>query len=239
MFASATKPFGVFRMSKIEKIPQKQLTWKELLYWCFPRRELWYSDREVFFWRLANWPRMADQMWRLWVHFKAAKISGHRFLLGKLFLTHLHGRNGREQILGLASLREVTDVFVADIVDEMDEATDDASLKTYNYHGIGTGTTAADQTDTDLETELTTEYNPNSTRATGAQSQPSANIYQTLATNTLDSGTPAVTEQGVLTSATVGAGTLCDRHTFAAKNLDGTAGDGLQSTYQLTVTAGG
>lgn len=234
-----SRPFGVLRVSKVERPPQRSMTWKELLYWSFPRPELYYDDREVFFWRMRNWPQMAAQLWWLRRAIRASRKSGCILGYGKLFLTHWHGKTGFQQVLGLASLHAVTDVFVNDVVDEMDEATDDASLKLYNFHGIGTGVTGAAQTDTDIETELTTEYNPNSTRATGSQSQPSANIYQTVATNTLDSGTPAVTEQGVLTSATVGAGTLCDRHTFAAKNLDGTAGDGLQSTYQLTFTAGG
>jgi hypothetical protein len=239
MAFSTVRPFGVVRVSKTEKIPTKSLSFKELLYWTFPRMELYQQDREVFWWRMRNWPQMWLQIVQLTALRRTARWAGSQVVHGKLFLTHLHGKTGREQVLGLVSLKAVTDVFVNDVVDEMDEATDDASLKLYNYHGIGTGTTAADATDTDLETELTTEYNPNSTRATGAQTQPSANIYQTLATNTLDSGTPAVTEQGVLTSATVGSGTLCDRHTFAAKNLDGSAGDGLQSQYQMTVSSGG
>lgn len=113
-------------------------------------------------------------------------------------------------------------------------------IELMNFHGIGTGTTAAVIGDTDVETELTTEYNPNSTRDTGTQGEgSSANIYQTVGLNTLDSGTPAVTEHGVLSSATVGAGTLWDRHVFSAINLDGTAGDGLQSTYEATFSAGG
>ena len=237
MAGGTMAPSGILRLTKTVKLPEKPMTVREMLWWASPRPELYYDDREVFYWRLKNWPMFLNHLWRFAVMVRAAKLSGYPFMSGKLFLTHMRA-SGQEQCLGLVSLRAVTDVLVNDIVDEFDEATDDASLKTFNYHGIGTGTTGAVAGDTDLETELTTEYTGD-VRATGAQSQPSANIYQTLATNTLDSGTPNVTEHGVLTSATVGAGTLQDRHTFAAKNIDGGAGEGLQSTYQFTVTSGG
>jgi hypothetical protein len=59
----------------------------------------------------------------------------------------------------------------------------------------------------------------------------------TVGTNTLDSGTPALREHGVFSASS--AGTLWDRTLFASITLDGTAGDGLQSTYQLTCSAGG
>jgi hypothetical protein len=107
------------------------------------------------------------------------------------------------------------------------------------YHGLGTGTTAAATGDTGLQTELTTEYTGN-VRATGTLTEgASANIFRSVGTNTLDSGTPAVTEHGVLSQAATGGGTLLDRHVFSAINLDGAAGDGLQSTYDFTLSAGG
>jgi hypothetical protein len=235
MYAGQTAPSGALYVKKIERPPlYRKFTWKEVLYWSLPHSGL---DPEVLAWRKANMPRMLNQLWRFYTMVGAAKISGYPFIHAKLFLEHLKG-NGQSVVLGLASLRVVTTVGVNDIVDEFDEATDDASLKTFNFHGIGTGVTAEAVGDTALGTELTTEYNPDNTRATGTQSQPSANVYQTLATNTLDSGTPAVTEHGVLTQAATGGGTLLDRSVFSAKNLDGSAGDGLQSTYQLTISAG-
>lgn len=135
---------------------------------------------------------------------------------------------------GLVSYREVTDTGVAFIVDAFQNSVEVENMK---YHGLGTGTTAADQTDTALETELTTEYTGN-VRATGTTTEgASANIFRTVATNTLDSGTPAVTEHGVLSASS--SGVLLDRHTFSAINLNGSNGDGLQSSYDLTLTAGG
>lgn len=115
------------------------------------------------------------------------------------------------------------------------------------FHAIGTGTTAESATDTALVTELTTEYNPNSTRATGTTvAGVSGNnaTYQSVGTNTLDSGTPAVTEHMLETSATTAAETEgsnqgLDRSVFSAINLVGANGDGLQSTYTLTINSGG
>jgi hypothetical protein len=137
---------------------------------------------------------------------------------------------------GLVSARVVTTAGVGFIVDAFQNSTEIENMK---FHGIGTGTTAEAVGDTALVTELTTQYNPDNTRATGTTTEAAANIYQTVATNTLDSGTPAVTEHGVLSQAATGGGVLLDRSVFSAINLNGTNGDGLQSDYRLTLTAGG
>jgi hypothetical protein len=106
----------------------------------------------------------------------------------------------------------------------------------FKYHGYGTGTTAAAGGDTALQTELTTQYNPDNTRPTGSQSA-STNTYTTAATLTPDSGgTIAVTEHGVFSAAS--AGTLLDRNVFAAINLVAAVsnGDSLTTTYTLTIS---
>lgn len=134
---------------------------------------------------------------------------------------------------GVVSRKVVTDAGVALLVDAFDNTLANADCR---YHGLGTGTTAEAAGQTALVTELTTEYNPNSTRATGTFSQPSANISQSVATNTVDA-TAAVTEHGVFTQAATGGGTMLDRSVFSAVNL--ASGDSLQSTYSLTLTSGG
>ena len=58
--------------------------------------------------------------------------------------------------------------------------------------------------------------------------------FKTIATLTIDAGTPAVTEHGVFSAAS--AGVLLDRSKFAAINLS--ASDSIVSTYQFTLTAG-
>lgn len=140
---------------------------------------------------------------------------------------------GLVEYLGVASRKVITDAGVALIVDALDNTLADATIK---FHGIGTGTNAEAAADTALQTELTTEYNPNSTRATGTFSQPSANISRSVATNTVDA-TAGVTEHGVLSQAATGGGTLLDRSVFSVVNL--VSGDSLQSTYSVTFTSGG
>lgn len=134
---------------------------------------------------------------------------------------------------GIVSRRVVTTVGVGYIVDAFQNLVE---LENMKYHGLGTGGTAEASGDTALVTELTTEYTGN-VRATGTTTESSATVYQTVATNTLDSGTPAVTEHGVFSASS--AGVLLDRSLFSAINLVGANGDSLQSTYSLTCTAGG
>lgn len=134
--------------------------------------------------------------------------------------------------LGLAGTKVVTDVGVAYIVDAFQNSVEVENMK---FHGLGTGSTAENATDTALVTELTTEYTGN-VRATGTTTEgASANIYRTVATNTLD-GTPgaALREHGIFSASTVGV--LLDRTVYAAITL--VSGDGLASTYDLTLTAG-
>lgn len=165
-----------------------------------------------------------------------ARRLGMPTFMGALFAEVLTGRGDRID-LGLVSVRVVTTAGVGFIVDAFQNTVE---LETMKFHGIGTGTTAAAVGDTSLQTELSTQYNPDNTRATGTTAEgASANIYQTVATNTLDSGTVAITEHGILSQASTAGGVLLDRHVFSAINLDGTQGDGLQTTYELTVSAGG
>jgi hypothetical protein len=132
-------------------------------------------------------------------------------------------------------LRVITDAGVAAMADTF---TNTVEAEVFNFHGMGTGGTAEAASQTALVTELTTEYNPNSTRATGTQTSPS-NVYQTVGTNTIDSGTPAITEHGIFSQAATGGGTMLDRSLFSAINLVGANADGIQFTYQLTFTSGG
>lgn len=139
-----------------------------------------------------------------------------------------------EQFFGLASLRVVTTAGVNFIVDAFQNSVE---LEILKFHALGTGTTAEAIGDTALVTEWTSsEY---AARATGSLTEgASANIFRTVGTNTkLNSGTSAVTEHGIFSSATIGAGTLLDRSVFSAINLN--QNDAIQSTYDLTISAGG
>jgi hypothetical protein len=116
------------------------------------------------------------------------------------------------------------------LVDAFQNLTEPENLR---YHAIGTGTAAPAETDTALAAELTTQYNPDNTRATGSLTEGAAtNVFRTVGTNTVDAAV-AITEWGLMSQAAVPGGTLWSRVTFAAINL--ASGDSLQTTYDLTV----
>ena len=106
-------------------------------------------------------------------------------------------------------------------------------LEILKYHGLGTGTVDPAEGDTGCGTELTTQYNPDSTRATGSLTEgASTNIFRTVGTNAVDA-TVAVTEWCLMSQAATGGGTMWSRVEFAVINL--VSGDSLQTTYDLTV----
>lgn len=196
---------------------------RDLLRYGLPSED---AGQEANEWRLRN----ARNLWRGFRRVAAAKAFGIQAIQGTLFGTIIRA-SGEVVDLGLMSCRVVTNNGAALIVDNLDQT---GSLEP-KYHGLGTGNTSEAAGDSALVTELTTEYNPNSTRATGTFSQPSANISQSVGTNTVDASA-AVVEHGIFTQAATGGGTLLDRSVFSTVNL--ASGDSLQTTYQLTVTAG-
>lgn len=188
--------------------------------------------REVNRWRAANWPAIRRSAWRYQLAAKASAISGYPFLCGALSLKVLHA-SGEEVDYGLASLRVVTNAGVAFLVNAWQNIVEMESLK---FHGVGTGTNAEAAGDTALQTELTTQYNPDNTRATGSLGETAANVFQTVATNTFDASV-AATEHGLFSQAATGGGTLWDRTVYAVQNF--ASGEAQQATYSMTATAGG
>lgn len=135
---------------------------------------------------------------------------------------------------GVVSRRVITDTGVAFLVDDWDANGQD--ITTMNYHGCGTGTTAEAVTDTALIFELTTQLNPDNTRATGTRSQPTAPQYKTIGTLTFDVAAP-VTEHGILSQSATGGGVLWDRSIFSVINV--AALDSIEFSYTCTVNSGG
>lgn len=90
------------------------------------------------------------------------------------------------------------------------------------YIGLGTGTAAANASDTALQTEL-------STRVAGTLT-PSANVWQNVASFGPGVDTGAITESGIFSASS--GGTMLARQTFAVINK--AAGDSLQVTWQVT-----
>lgn len=210
--------------------PSPELTMRNIFLHGFPQRGL---PDEVNQFRTANIPHLWRGMRKLLV----ARAFRTSTITGALWAVKTKGDTGEALDLGLISLRVVTTAGVNKIVALLN-TTDAVTGVNFKYHGYGTGTTAEAIGDTALVTELTTQYNPDNTRPTGTQTVGgSSNIYRTVATITPDSGSPVLREHGVFSAAT--AGTLLDRTLFAAITLDTTVGDSLQTTYEMTVAAGG
>lgn len=210
--------------------PARPVTWGDFARHCLPRPGLPWA---VILWRCRNLPHLIRGGWRI----ALGRMFGVPTFYGQLWLT-VHKADGRTWDLGLVSLRVVTTAGVNKIVAGLD-AVDTATFSIFKFHGIGTGTNAEASADVGLQTELTTQYATDNVRPTGSQGVGSANnVYRTSATITPDSGHPiAVTEHGVLSSATVGSGTLLDRSVFSAVNLT-VVGDAVSAQYDHTQAAG-
>lgn len=183
-------------------------------------------------WRVKNTIRW--EFIRGWIAYHVAPILGKTIgfavITSKLELK-LRKADGEWVDYGVVGYRVVTTAFITALALALGTQASPGNLY---FHALGTGVVGAAVGDTGMGTELTTEYTGD-VRATGTHTE-AAGVYTTVATNTIDSGTPAVTEHGVMGAAS-GASTLIDRHTFAAVNM--VSGDSLVSTYVLTFTAGG
>lgn len=154
-------------------------------------------------------------------------------LESSLAMVHFHGDTGRIDRYGVVSKKVITTTGVGFLVDAWQNSVEMENMK---YHGLGTDNTAEASGQTALITELTTQYNPDSTRATGSTTEASATVFRTVGTNTVDASA-AIVEHGILSQAATGGGVLWDRSIFSVINL--ASGDSLQSTYDMTASAGG
>ena len=220
--ASGTTAFKLIKSDR----PGRELSMKEIKFYGFPQKD---QERDVREWKLENIPNLMRGVRKV----VAARTLGLPHFYGQLWLRILK-ESGQEIDLGLVSARVVTTTGVGFIVDAFQNITE---LENMKFHGLGTGTTAEAAGDTALVSELTSQYNPDSTRATGTTTEgATGNIYRTVATNTVDASV-AITEHGIFSQAATGGGVLLDRSVFSAVNL--ASGDSLQSTYELTFSAGG
>lgn len=191
-------------------------------------------NKEIRKWHVKNWIQHRWKEIPFYVTLGLAKLI-KKFVPA---LTILHSSlklkvtkaNGDVWDYGVVGKHLVVTAGKNYLVDSFQGTTEPENLK---YHGIGTGTNAAAAGDTALQTELTTQYNPDNTRATGSQGEgASANIYRTTGVNTVDASV-AATEWGLFSSATSGAGTLLDRQVFSVVNL--ASSESLTTQYDLTV----
>lgn len=186
-------------------------------------------------WKLRNSLRWAFIKGWLAAHLIApfANAWGVATLMGELALRVRHA-DGSWTDYGTVGYRVITDAGVAFVVDDWDGSVTD--ITNFKYHGCGTGTTAEAAADTALVTESTTALNPDSTRATGTNTQPAANQFRSTGTATFDASA-AITEHGLFSQAATGGGTLWDRTVFSAVNV--ASGESISFQYTATLSSGG
>lgn len=207
-------------------VPERELSAREVLALGSPHKGL---PDAVNQWRRAN----VANLLKGYREVQRAQRRHLPFLFGRLSLAVIRKDGGIED-LGLASFRVVTDAGVAAIVDAFQGTFTLSNLK---YHGLGTTNTAEAASQTTLAAELTTQYNPDNTRATGNLGEgATANIFRTVGTNTVDASV-AIVEHAVFSQAATGGGTMLDRSIFASVSLSNA--DSLQTTYDLTFSSGG
>lgn len=171
--------------------------------------------------------RSEIHMWLIRLGMRISHMFGCMTTIGELSAILIRA-DGSIVDYGIVGMRVVTDVGVAEMVDDWADGSGDISA--FNYHDSGVGGTAENQTDT----TLVTQAGP-TTRATGTKSQPSANVIRSIGIIAY-AGTLSITEHGLFNQAAQG-GILWDRTLFSSIGV--TSGDSIQFTYNCTMTAGG
>jgi len=181
-------------------------------------------------WRISN----RENFDRGFDMVRSARKHNIPHFYGRLWVSHFP-KDEDTIHYGLASLRVVTTAGVDYIVRCF--RGDAAEPENMKYHGIGTDNTTEDISDTALQSELSTQYDPENLRDDGDQTTGATdNIYRTVGVNQVKAGV-AIVEHGIFDQAGIGGGTLLDRSVFATITLAN--GDSLQTTYDLTFSSGG
>lgn len=203
----------------------------------------WTDGRiNAILWRLKNLPAHLRYEWakdKAAVKALMPAILGGRLGCEGSLGVRVIRANGTVEDYGIVSRRVITRNGVDLVVKDFGGVAGN-DVGDFNFHGLGSGVAAEASTDAALGAEFTTQLNPDNTRATGVKSNPASSgdsfFYRTVGTSIFDAAV-AVTEHGLFNQAATGGGVLFDRSVFSVINLS--SGDGFQSTYTLTMTAGG
>lgn len=154
---------------------------------------------------------------------EAKRIDGNVRATGRVHIC-LRGSDGR-----IKDEETVDNLVVTTGRQHIADQMADQGAAAMSHMAIGTGTTAADATDTALETELDRNTLSSKTQGIGTD----ANKVTYVADWAAGDGTGAITEAGIFNSAS--AGDMLCRSVFAVKNK--AAGDTLTLTWILTFSA--
>lgn len=172
-------------------------------------------------WKIRNFRHWLRDLWKIRLC-EALRIAT---FYGTLKLQVAHA-DGTTTDYGVVSHRVITTAYVTNLATYQYDGSG-VLLTAFDYHAIGTGTTAESAADTQLQTEV-------ESRVSGTPTNPSAGVYRSTASFSI-TGTRAITEHGLLSAASTG--TLCDRSVFSAVNV--VNGDTVTTQYSLTYSAGG
>jgi hypothetical protein len=209
----------------------RPLTLDDITAHAAPRKGL---HPEVNAWRSRNGRRVLTSFVKARSAARFGNLMGLTSIVDSLFLAKFTA-DGDVLPLGIAAVDLLTTSGANYMRDGFVGTTEPENAR---YHALGTGTTAPAIGDTAMGTEWSTSEYTSSVRANATYTAPQSLRAQSIATNTkANAGTSAVTEYGILSSATPAAGTLLARFTFSAVNL--ALGEGLQGTFNLDFSTGG
>ena len=191
--------------------------------------EYWKLKRIAKQVRAGNVPKGVDST----IVLEAMKLTKPKHLVEVLGLTYAQvfkPDGSLKKDYGLVSVKSVTSVFVARLVDAL--ATSGDVIDNFNQHKMGAGSTAESTGHTALVTQQV-----GAQAATGnaaATHGATSNIYRTVGTLTAGSAY-GCREHGVFNAST--GGILLDRSVVT--NIDLNTDDIVTWTYELTANAGG
>lgn len=189
-------------------------------------------------WVVHRGGRKASFLWKLknnlrWAYIKGwiakyiagpiANLFGVATILGELKAIH-YKKDGTYVDYGVVGRRVVTTAYCQFMVDQ--HQTETSEVGDFKYHEMGTGGTAENAADTDIETV-------HGSVGTGTQTEGTTVQYQSVGTISA-AGTAAIVEHVLMSQSSTG--TLMDRTVFSAVNI--VSGDSIQFTYTITYTAG-
>lgn len=226
----------------VERIPNPRptdrvLSYAEMLYHGLPRAG---QSREVREWKTRQANEFLSGLRGVKAAAKVARKYGLMAPYGMLWLQRIRA-NGEETDYGLVSTKIITTDGVDYIANNFC-ATASYLVANYNFHGIGTGATAAAVGDRALQTELTTQYLTDNTRpASSSRVKGATGVATIVGTVTVDAAVSA-TEWGLFTQAATGAqsqpaNSMLDRVVYGVVTL--ASGDSIQATFTLTFPNGG
>jgi len=191
--------------------------------------KIWTPNQKIakFSYQCKNWASLLAAA-KVQLGADLGSMLGALTMVGELRGELIRG-DGSSLDLGVLGKKSVTDEGVAHMADDWFDGS--GNINNFNFHDSGIGVAAENVADGDLGTPA----GP-TTRATGTLSNPTAPQVRSIGTIAY-TGTLAITEHGLFTTAARATHILWDRTVFGAINVENL--DSIQFTYTLTINTGG